>query len=563
MKTKKLFLLLTFAFIAFIATGCFGDISNATKLTFVQTPQAIYYAVGSDDAMAAQQEVLENVIVKVDDNEYTLKDLRDLLGATVEGLNLTEEGTHTLVIKYEGVTLTYIYKVVTDLGSTLFAGGEGTEDYPYEISTPEQFRNMFTRVYGIAAPAKLTFGEGETFYTKHGYYENGWMEGTDAEGALYAEAQWKTYYQACFPFFTTGVHYKIVSDLDFEGEEFVPLGAFGGENFIPFTGTIDGNNKTIKNVTVSPVGDASSIFAGIYGSTIKNLNIDNFQCDVNSFTKYAGSLCSFAYGEKSHVENIRVTNSLIIAQRAGGIFAEGRAFIAQDCFVDENTTVAGIQYVGAFMAKSQEHRNFSYYLLTFKSKLDETVTLNTIENKTFIIKDFESEATLYSDSDDTVGSIVNKGSMGTHGYIDDDNETIGEDTSYPLVKKIVKVTEAPDGATTVYLGILLYSSLYTSSSNRAFIFDVNVYNQWPENVEEAFDPANPPTQAELMNDARFDTFNAILSDGNILFDNRIFVYDADGFVNIELMTLKSTSSKYRIFFKDGVVCGATKESPTT
>jgi hypothetical protein len=216
------------------------------------------------------------------------------------------------------------------------------------------------------------------------------------------------------------------------------------------------------------------------------------------------------------------------------------------------------------MAKSQEHRNFSYYLLTFKSKLDETVTLNTIENKTFIIKDFESEATLYSDSEETVGSIVNTGSMGIHGYIDDDNETIGEDTNYPLVKKIVKVTEAPDGATTVYLGILSYSSLYTSSSNRAFVFDEDVYDAWVKgvlgvtNVEEAFDPANPPTQAELMNDARFDTFNAILSDGKILFDNRIFVYDADGFVNIELMTLKEASNKYRIFFKDGVVCGATK-----
>lgn len=50
MKLKKLFLLCTFALFALITTGCF-DVGRVAKLTFVQTPQSIYYVVGSDEAM--------------------------------------------------------------------------------------------------------------------------------------------------------------------------------------------------------------------------------------------------------------------------------------------------------------------------------------------------------------------------------------------------------------------------------------------------------------------------------------------------------------------------------
>jgi len=548
MKTKKLFLLLTFAFIAFIATGCFGDISNATKLTFVQTPQAIYYAVGSEEAMKAQQEVLENVIVKVDENPYTLKDLKDLLGATVEGLNLTDEGTHTLVIKYEGVTLTYIYKVVTDLGSTLFAGGEGTEDYPYEISTPEQFRNMFTRVYGIAAPAKL---------------EAGAKFSPDNPNHVALDENWKTYYQACFPFFTTGVYYKLIADLDFDGEEFVPLGALGGENYVPFTGIIDGDGHTIKNVKVAPVGDASSIFAGIYGSTIKNLNIDNFQCDINYFTKNAAALSSFVFGDESLIEDVHVTNSQIFAQRAGGILSDGRTFIVKDCSIDENTIIAGASYVGAVAAKSNTTRNFSYYLLTFAELDVKTVSLDEVENKIFIITGFTSEAKLYCSSSSKAedmwdGYLYADGLTFENYYIDE----LESKDSTDLVANVEVVSEIPDGATTVYLGQIRYTSLYTDSSNRVIVLpNEEVYNQWSVGNVEVF-----YTDETKNNEWDYGTDKAFVDpDGKVKLDNRLFIYDSDGLVGIEIYSLKHGTNepggiykkdgKFKLFFKDGKVCG--------
>jgi hypothetical protein len=408
---------------------------------------------------------------------------------------------------------------------------------------------MFTRVYGIAAPAKLPA-------------EVSFSPFKPSHVAL--DGNWKTYYQACFPFFTTGVYYKLIADLDFDGEEFVPLGALGGENYVPFTGIIDGDGHTIKNVKVAPVGDASSIFAGIYGATIKNLNIDNFQCDVNSFTKYAAALSSFVFGDESLIEDVHVTNSQIFAQRAGGILSDGRTFIVKDCSIDENTIIAGASYVGAVAAKSNITRNFSYYLLTFATLPVKTVSLDGVEGeKIFIITGFTSEAKLYSSKDTSMwdGYLYADGLTFENYYIDG-LQSASDSTD--LVTNVEVVSEAPENATTVYLAVLSYSSLYTDSSNRAFVFDSTVYDAWVKgdlgvtNVKEAFDPANPPTQNDLLNDTRFDTFNAILSDGKILFDNRIFVYDADGFVNIELMTLKEASYTYRIFFKDGVVCGATK-----
>jgi len=550
MKVKKLFLSLM-ALVAIMLTGC--SISNTKKLTFVQTPQAIYYAVGPNEALAAQEEVLENVIVRVDGKQqYTLKALKDYLGAEVLGLDLTKEGTHTLIVKYGGATLTYIYKVVTDLGTTLFAGGKGILGDPYLIATPEQFMNMFTRVYGIAAPAKLeagvTFNPEETSHV-----------------AL--DGNWKTYYQACFPFFTTGVYYKLIADLDFDGEEFVPLGALGGENYVPFTGIIDGDGHTIKNVKVAPVGDASSIFAGIYGATIKNLNIDNFQCDVNSFTKYAAALSSFVFGDESLIEDVHVTNSQIFAQRAGGILSDGRTFIVKDCSIDENTIIAGASYVGAVAAKSNITRNFSYYLLTFATLPVKTVSLDGVEGeKIFIITGFTSEAKLYSSKDTSMwdGYLYADGLTFENYYIDG-LQSASDSTD--LVANVEVVSETPDGATTVYLGFIDYSSIYTDGSNRVIVLpNADIYNAWHPTAEPYFTYTDEQLkesaiQTQLLNDNTFNSGNAIIDGDIVKFDNRIFVYDADGFVNIELMRKKSIYNyKFRVFFDEGVVCGVISDA---
>jgi len=534
-KKISLFLIAIISVIALV--GCF-NLDEVNSIEFVNFPQATYYKVDQNDVAKlnqAYETLLGEITIKINSSTVTLKEAIEDGDVTVnfDASILTSTGTKTMVITLGSAKLTYVFNVVEE---QLFADGKGTESDPYLISTPQQFLNIGTRFFGIPVP-----------------------QSND-------ETAWKYYYQFSFPYLAGGKYYEITADLDFDGIEFVPLGALGGENYIPFTGTIDGTNKAIKNVTVSPVGDASSIFAGIYGATIKNLNIDNFQCDVNSFTKYAGALSSFVYGEKSHVENIQVLNSHIFAQRAGAIFGEGRSFIAQNCFVDENSVIAGVRYVGAFMAKSNPNRNFSYYLLTFDNLPVDAVSLGTITDKTFIITDFESDATLYcKSSGGTLGSIINKATSGTEGaYIDEENRgnTTTDGFEYPLVNKIEVVTETPDGATTIYLGQISYSSIYTEGSNRVIVLpNEEVYNQWlVDNVEVFYTDETKNSEWIHGTDKAF-----VGQDGKVYLDNRLFIYDADGFVGIELYNLKHADDqpggiykkdgKFKLFFKDGVVCG--------
>lgn len=403
--------------------------------------------------------------------------------------------------------------------------------------------NMFTRVYGIAAPAKLT----EPFdKTKASHMD--------------AEGNWKTYYQACFPFFTTGVYYKLIADLDFDGIEYRPLGALGAENYIPFTGNIDGNGNAIKNVTITAVGDASGLFAGINGAKIENLNLVNINSDTNTFSKYAGSLCSFIFGDVSEINNVHLKESQIFGQRAGGFFSDGNTFILKNCSVDDKTAIASSQYSGAINAKNQKDRSFSYYLLTFisLSSDDNEITIKDVEyassTYSFVIDGFSSTATVYAPSTtgDNLG-LFNTGSgpSATERYVN--NATANE---------LSVITTKPAGANSVYLGLIAYTSLYTDGSNRVIVLpNEDVYNQWfVGNVEEFY------TDETKNNEWNYGTNKAFVGqDGKVYLDNRLFIYDSDGLVGIEIYSLNNASSttngiynekgKFELLFIDGVVCG--------
>jgi hypothetical protein len=540
-KKISLFLIAIISVIALV--GCF-NLEEVNSIEFVNFPQATYYKVEAADPKLNQayETLLGEITIRItkkntDPYTVTLKEAIEAGDVTVnfDASILTKTGTKTMVITLGSAKLTYVFNVVEE---QLFADGKGTESDPYLISTPQQFLNIGTRFFGIPVP-----------------------QSND-------ETAWKYYYQFSFPYLAGGKYYEITADLDFDGIEFVPLGALGGENYIPFTGTIDGTNKAIKNVTVSPVGDASSIFAGIYGATIKNLNIDNFQCDVNSFTKYAAALSSFVFGDESLIEDVHVTNSQIFAQRAGGILSDGRTFIVKDCSIDENTIIAGALYVGAVAAKSNTTRNFSYYLLTFDKLPVKTVSLDEVENKIFIITGFTSEAKLYSSKDTSMwdGYLYADGLDFENYYID---ELKSKSDSTDLVANVEVVSETPDGATTVYLGRISYTSLYTDGSNRVIVLpNKEVYNQWyVGNVKVYY------TDETKNNEWNYGTNKAFVGqDGKVYLDNRLFIYDSDGLVGIEIYSLKdgknepdgiyNEDGKFELFFKDGVVCGVLTGSTT-
>lgn len=536
MKHRKIFLSLM-ALVAIMLTGC--SISNTKKLTFVQTPQAIYYAVGSDEALAAQEKVLENVIVRVDGTQqYTLKDLKDYLGAEVLGLDLTKEGTHTLIVKYGGATLTYIYKVVKDLGATLFAGGDGkTPATAYEIATPEQFMNMFTRVYGIPAPAK------------------------SSDPSVENEVAWKTYYQACFPFFTTGLHFKLTADLDFSGIEYKPLGAIGGVNYVPFTGIFDGNNKTIKNVVIETVGDYAALFAGITDAEIKNLKLDNIS-SLDGSGKYTAGLVAAALpminwgvetngeavlGTGNKITNVHLTNSIIAGtQRVGGLVTRMSSTEIENSSTDSNTRVIGLSETAGIVGQPISTSKYSYMVLqpTY-GLLNDTKglkTYNTIKNST------------------NSATIVRSKIEGSQLYNYTDVPNVEGNTENGSLVEAAEPENIENYQVKYYAYINYYSTQgATATSSRMIYLGSNAEVLTPT----AYLPYYPTgtdnititTRNENVPESAKDAPYYISENTNTMYvNNSYFEYDIDGNTTIAYYAVSGDISKlYKVFLKNNQI----------
>ncbi|TCO69141.1 fibronectin type III domain-containing protein, partial [Marinisporobacter balticus] len=87
-------------------------------------------------------------------------------------------------------------------------------------------------------------------------------------------------------------HYKLVSDIDLENEEWMPIGS----NTMPFTGTLDGNDHSIKNLKITGnTHESRGLFAIAKDSVIKNITIENVNITSNSKDNM-GAFVGRAYG---------------------------------------------------------------------------------------------------------------------------------------------------------------------------------------------------------------------------------------------------------------------------
>ena len=99
--------------------------------------------------------------------------------------------------------------------------------------------------------------------------------------------------------------YRLVSDIDLTGLEWIPLGDFNQ----PFLGNLDGNGHTISNLTIT---EDSTIYSGLFGYTsgnIVDLILENVSIDYQTdFLTYAGAVAGYIEGT---VENVSVVNATI------------------------------------------------------------------------------------------------------------------------------------------------------------------------------------------------------------------------------------------------------------
>ncbi len=177
-----------------------------------------------------------------------------------------------------------------DEAATEFAGGDGSQGAPYQISSAEQLAFLAKQVNG-----------GTT-------YEN-------------------TYFQ-------------LTADIDLGGKEWTPIGTKDNQ----FAGKFSGNGNTISNLTTGG-GDNRGLFAYSSG-TIKNLYLENV--DITT-TLNAGGVCSFNSGiiEGCGVLSGTVKCSNPNGGQLGGICEENSGTISR-CFSNaalNGANSAGIVFV--------------------------------------------------------------------------------------------------------------------------------------------------------------------------------------------------------------------------
>lgn len=353
-KKISLFLIAIISVIALV--GCF-DLKEVDSIEFVNFPQATYYQVNPKDVAKlnqAYETLLGEITIRItkngtEKNIVTLKEAIEAGDVTVnfDASILTTTGTKTMVITLGSAKLTYVFNVVE---GKLFESGTGLENDPYIIKTVEQFMNIGTRVFGVPVPTTTASEE--------------------------AEEAWKYYYKFSFPYLAGGKHYKLANDLDFTGIDYRTLGSFGGLNYIPFTGTIDGNNKSISNLSIQGYSDVSSLFAGANGATFENITFKNLL--INTDSKYACALFGLAgYNmnpndeddTKEHinyVKNVDVESGYIAGQRVAGLCGEISNTVFVNCDIKEDVTLygfAGTWNGGLYLTSN--NRKYSYKMIGY------------------------------------------------------------------------------------------------------------------------------------------------------------------------------------------------------
>ena len=114
-----------------------------------------------------------------------------------------------------------------------------------------------------------------------------------------------------------------------------------------FTGTLDGNGKTISGLTITTGDSNVGLFSSLYGGTVKNLTIDG--ANINTSAQYVGGLCGSGWGT---IENCKVSNSTVTGKdQVGGLVGYWWIGPISDCNLTDNTITATEERAGGILGK--------------------------------------------------------------------------------------------------------------------------------------------------------------------------------------------------------------------
>ena len=178
--------------------------------------------------------------------------------------------------------------------AAVFAGGDGTEERPYVITTPE----------GLSAVRD-----------------------------------------------NLSAHYRLNADIDLSGADWTPIGAFTpeGESKVPvkedaFTGVFDGGSHTVSNLVVhESESDAVGLFACVRDAHIYNLTVDGASVDGHTLT---GAVVGYAYNSRLTAVSLTGANAVTGhesadegAESVGGVIGGATNSLIDSCSAKANVVL--------------------------------------------------------------------------------------------------------------------------------------------------------------------------------------------------------------------------------
>jgi hypothetical protein len=122
-------------------------------------------------------------------------------------------------------------------------------------------------------------------------------------------------------------YYKQTADIDMAGVTFTPIGV---SNTTAFTGTYDGDNHIISNLSINATTDYTGMFTYVNGGTLKNIKL--YKEIVNSTKGYTGGLAGQIINNSS-VTNCGSSGATITGVNyIGGLFGTCASNVSK-CFV--------------------------------------------------------------------------------------------------------------------------------------------------------------------------------------------------------------------------------------
>lgn len=137
-----------------------------------------------------------------------------------------------------------------------------------------------------------------------------------------------------------GINITLTADIDLKGIDWTPIGKDDNK---AYTGTFDGNGKTITGLTVTGSDQYAGLFGYIgSGGTVKNVVLEGVQIESDNDMSDIGGVAGQSYG---NIENCSVSGSVSGTNSiAGGVV--GYQLVGSITGCSSSATVKGVAYAG-------------------------------------------------------------------------------------------------------------------------------------------------------------------------------------------------------------------------